>query len=58
MNYTTFILSYRLTGVLYYENFDLNKLITPVKADRLNQLLIETGYPEQERKLIYDGFTK
>ena len=41
---------------LIYTNFDIHSVVTPVKADRLNELLIETDYPEAERNFIVKGF--
>ena len=43
--------------ILYYENFDLESLATPIKVDRLQQLLEATKYPQKETKFIVDGFT-
>ena len=43
--------------VLYFENFNLTDVITPVDAQKLNQLLVETDYNEDERLFVVDGFT-
>ena len=37
-------------------NFDLNNIFTPVRADRLEQLLIETNYDHSKTRMIVDGF--
>ena len=42
--------------ILYFENFDLNKVITPVDADKLKELLIESNYCKKETNFIVDGF--
>ena len=41
---------------LFYTNFDLEHVVTPVKADILEQLLIETNYDTVEMEFILDGF--
>ena len=43
--------------ILYYENFNLEYLATPIKVDQLQQLLEATHYPQEETKFIVDGFT-
>ena len=42
---------------LYFENFDLTNIITPVKLDVLNDLLLEAGYNNEKREYLVDGFT-
>ena len=42
--------------IKYFENFDLQSIVTPVNADRLEQLLIETKYPKNKTKKLIDGF--
>ena len=42
---------------LYYENFDLQNIYTPVKATILRQLLIQYNYDLNETDFLYDGFT-
>ena len=44
--------------VLYYENFDLENIVTPVNVSQLNQLLIETNYDRTKTKFLTDGFTR
>ena len=39
--------------VLYYENFNLEDIVTPVDAEQLNKLLIETNFNEAKRKKTY-----
>ena len=41
---------------LYYTNYDLENVVTPVKPDILEQLLVETGYDHEETKFVVDGF--
>ena len=41
---------------MYYENFDLQNLVTPVKCDELVRLLKETAYDPQETEFLRLGF--
>ena len=43
--------------VLFYENYDLHSIVTPVNIERFHQLLIETGYNHDETQFVVDGFT-
>ena len=40
----------------WFENFDLEKVVTPVDADKLEQLLIETNYDPTETSFVVNGF--
>ena len=42
--------------ILYYENFDLVNLITPINAEAFQQLLTESKYDEEKTKFVIDGF--
>ena len=42
--------------ILFYENYDLENLITPVEVDKFEQLLIQTGCEESLRREVIDGF--
>ena len=42
--------------MLYYENFDLINVVTPVKVDRLEQLLVESKYDPVKTKFLVDSF--
>ena len=42
--------------VLRYENFNLTDIFTPVDADKLEQLLIETDYDSEKTKYLVKGF--
>ena len=42
--------------ILYYENFDLEEMVTPVNYKQLDQLLVETGYPDEKRVKLVNGF--
>ena len=46
------------TEMLYYENFDLDSVITPVDADKFEFLLKEARYPEQKIDFLIEGFRK
>ena len=42
--------------ILYYKNFDLENLVTPVDPDVFEALLVNSNYDKQETKFIVDGF--
>ena len=41
---------------LYYQNFDLHNIQTPVVVDELVKLLRETGYDHEKTKFLEEGF--
>ena len=41
---------------LYYSNMDLENIVTPVKTDRLVELLRQSGYNEELTLKLEDGF--
>ena len=41
---------------MYYENFDLTSVVTPVDADKLEDLLVKTHFDPKERQFIVNGF--
>ena len=43
---------------LYFKNFDLQNMITPVKPAMLQKLLNETSYNPVKTKYLVDGFTE
>ena len=43
--------------VLYYENFNLQDIVTPVDVDAYEALLIEANYDANETKFLCDGFS-
>ena len=44
--------------LLVHENFDLNTIVTPVKADELKNLLQQAGYDGKKTQFLYEGFTQ
>ena len=51
------ILQYVLdVPVLQFENFDLQSIVTPVKAEILKDLLQQSGYDQLKTNFLYDGF--
>ena len=42
--------------VLYYENFDLESVVSPVDYRALERLLIESQYDPVETAFLVDGF--
>lgn len=43
--------------ILYYENFDLENVVTPVNVPKLAELLQESQYDPQKSKFLIDSFT-
>ena len=52
------LISAKTEEVLYYENFDLENIVTPVKGDVFCQLLREANYDSRETEFLHNGFTK
>ena len=42
---------------MYFENFDLENMVTPVHVDALKKLLNQTGYDQRKTEFLIDGFT-
>ena len=42
--------------ILYFENYDINNIITPVNVGALESLLIESNYDANETQFLTDGF--
>ena len=42
---------------MYFENFDLENIVSPVNVPELEKLLIETKYNPSEIEFLVDGFT-
>ena len=42
--------------VLWYENFNIDRIFTPVNTTRLNELLVETKYNDDKRRYLVEGF--
>ena len=38
--------------ILYFENFDIDPVVTPVNVNAYKQLLLETDYDQQETKFL------
>ena len=43
---------------MFYENFDITTMVTPVDPQKLLTLLNNTNYNHQETEFLVDGFTK
>ena len=41
---------------MYYENFGLENVVTPVNVDRLEKLLIQSGYDKKKAAFLVKGF--
>ena len=41
---------------MYFENFDLQTIKTPVNAEKLKELLVLSQYNKDETELLIDGF--
>ena len=44
-------------GVLWYENYDLHSIVTPVDAIKLNKLLKKHKFNASRREYLFEGFT-
>ena len=42
--------------VEFFENFDLESVVTPVKPEVLHRLLLDAGYDEDKTNFVIDGF--
>ena len=40
----------------YYENFDLESIVTPVDVERYAELLAISGYDKKKSDFLIDGF--
>lgn len=45
-------------NILWYENYDIENVVTPVKVDELERLLKESRYPDYKIRELVLGFTK
>ena len=53
-----FCVAVKLEDVMYYENYDLVNIETPVKAEIFRDLLVESGYDGKEVDYLYQAFSK
>ena len=44
--------------ILFYENYNLLEIVTPVDVQALESLLVETKYDSKKAKYLVEGFTK
>ena len=51
-----YISDYTEPEILYYENFDIESVVTPVNSEVLRELLQEANYDEQETEFLYNSF--
>ena len=42
---------------MYYKNYDLTQVVTPVKIENLKKLLVESKYDQGETNFLIEGFT-
>ena len=42
--------------ILFFDNYDLDQLVTPMDAERFNELLVESGYDDELRREVIQGF--
>ena len=62
LNLINYFEQFNLSGQLkeepqYYENFDLETVVTPVNVRKLVDLLRDSSYNEEEIQFLEDGFT-
>ena len=43
---------------LWYTNYDLESIVTPVRVESLHNLLVETGYDRDETQFLIKGFSE
>ena len=43
--------------ILDHENFNLDDIVTPVKAEVLREFLVDSGYDKQKTQFLYEGFS-
>ena len=48
----------RQPDILFFENYDIRNIITPVKVDCLERLLTETRYDQRQATKLIQGFKK
>ena len=41
---------------MWFENFDIKNIITPIKAEVLEHLLSDAGYDTQKSRFLVNGF--
>ena len=44
--------------ILYFTNYNLSEIVTPVKADRLRSLLEDVGYDMEKTQYLFNEFTE
>ena len=44
-------------SITEYYNYDLDNIVSPVKPNELEKLLVETNYDKRKTKYLVDGFT-
>ena len=42
----------------YCINLDIETIVTPIKVNKFNQLLLDAKFPEEDRKFLIQGFTE
>lgn len=42
---------------MWYENYDIRNIVTPVVVEELERLLVESNYDREETKFLVNGFT-
>ena len=42
----------------YFENFDLESVVTPVDVQQFSKLLAESGYDKDKTAFLVNGFTR
>ena len=58
MDYSVSVTNIITDGMLWFENYEVNMIFTPVKADVLEQLLIQAEYSAKKRRFLVNGFRR
>ena len=53
-----YITSCFVADILEFKNFDLRRIVTPVKVKVYERLLNQSGYDRDKTKFLVEGFTK
>ena len=51
-----FVLSETKREILYFENFDIQNVVTPIKPEVFRDLLVESNYDQEETEFLYKSF--
>ena len=56
-NICIFHLYFYIDDIPWYENYDLQNIVTPINAKVLKKLLVQAEYNKDKTEYLVDGFT-